>query len=420
MSAQTAKPTAPPPASLLRQRDFRLITAAIGLSALGDWLALVPLVLHLQASTGSGLVVGALFIALWTPQALLAGPAGLIVDRFETRRVLLIGSIAQAAVALTLAFVEPTWALIALVGLLGSGLAVTQPAEFALIPAIVGERRVHEANGHTETARYVGFAVGPLAGGLLAAAGGIEIALLVNAGTFAALALAAALVRARRRPQPAAEGEPQRARDGIMFLFRDGVLRLVMPIAFASLLFMTASASAEVFFAVDVLDAGEAGYGALIAIWTLCMAIGSLTLARRVTVAFLPLAALVLITIQGSGIALPALWLSIPFALGMFAIGGLAHGTKNVVIRTLIHGRTPDRLRGRAYAAYNGMRNAAELVALSGGGVLVATLGARWTLLLAGGLSALAAIAGLTLYRLRTEGSEPQRLPAEPEPAGAA
>jgi hypothetical protein len=55
----------------------------------------------------------------------------------------------------------------------------------------------------------------------------------------------------------------------------------------------------------------------------------------------------------------------------------------------------PDELRGRAWAAYSAGRNAAELVALVGGGLLVAGIGARWTLLAAGALPVLAACVAL-------------------------
>jgi len=81
-------------------------------------------------------------------------------------------------------------------------------------------------------------------------------------------------------------------------------------------------------------------------------------------------------------------------------VGGSAQGLKNVLIRTLIHERVPERLHGRAYAAYNGLRNGAELVALAGGGLLVSAIGARWTLLLAGALPVLAALAGLAARRV--------------------
>jgi predicted MFS family arabinose efflux permease len=83
--------------------------------------------------------------------------------------------------------------------------------------------------------------------------------------------------------------------------------------------------------------------------------------------------------------------------LACYFAGGIGHGLKNVMFRTLIHERVPAERHGRAFAAYNGLRNAAELAALLAGGILVSTLGARWTLLIAGGVSALAGVVGLAL-----------------------
>ena len=81
-------------------------------------------------------------------------------------------------------------------------------------------------------------------------------------------------------------------------------------------------------------------------------------------------------------------------ALAGYLFGGIAHGTKNVLARTLIHERAPERLRGRAFAAFNGLRNGAELVALTLGGVAISVLGARWTLVYAGGVPVVAAVRG--------------------------
>jgi hypothetical protein len=253
---------------------------------------------------------------------------------------------------------------------------------------------VAAVNGRIEAARYLGFTLGPVLGGLLAAAGGTRIALLVNAASFLAVALAAQALRARRAPSRG-DRSAERARDGLTFLLSDGVLAPVVAAAFVSLLFMTASATAEVFFAKDVLDAGDTGYGVLMTLWTLGMVIGSTVVASRVPAAAYATAALAAMALQGAGLALPTLWLVLPFALGAYLAGGIGHGTKNVVVRTLIHTRVPDELRGRAWAAYSAGRNAAELVALVGGGLLVAAIGARWTLLAAGALPVIAAGAAL-------------------------
>jgi MFS family permease len=372
-------------------RDRELLAGAVGLSALGDFLGFIPLALHVQERTGSGIAVAALFIALWTPSALLGGPAGLLADRVESRRLLRDVSLAQAAVALVLAFAYGgLLPILALTALLGVGVALVQPAEFALVPAAAGESGVAAANGRIEAARYLGYTIGPVLGGLLAAAGSTRIALLVNAASFLGVALAAQLIRARREPH-SGQRTAQRAREGIAFLLRDDVLAPVIVAAFVSLLFMTASATAEVFFAKDVLHAGDAGYGTLMTLWTLGMVVGSTVVASRVPAARYAAVALGAMALQGAGLALPTLWLVLPFALAAYLAGGIGHGTKNVVVRTLIHSRVPDELRGRAWAAYSAGRNAAELVALVSGGLLVAALGARWTLLLAGALPVLAA-----------------------------
>ncbi len=74
---------------------------------------------------------------------------------------------------------------------------------------------------------------------------------------------------------------------------------------------------------------------------------------------------------------------------------------KNVLIRTVIQERVPERLHGRAFAAYNGLRNTAELGALGAGGVLVSVLGAQVALLGAGLGCVVAGLGGLVLMQRR-------------------
>jgi MFS family permease len=395
---------------MLRQHDVRLIVGAVGISALGDFLLWVPLTLHLQQTTGSGVVIAALLICLWGPIVLLAPLAGLVADRFETRRVLLVASLAQTAIAASLALVlDSTAAILVLAAVLGVGFAFAQPAEFALVPVIGGDgERYAELNGYVESARYAGATLGPLLGGVLAAAGGISVAMLVNAGTFAVVACSALLLHARRPPTPHEERGDERMRDGITILFRDRTLSLVLSVVFVSLLFMTASATAEVFFLKDDLQVGDIVYGLVFSCWTGAMVVASLLIPRRIPRRQLALAALVAVAVQGAGLGLPTVWLAAWFAAAMWMIGGAGHGTKNVVVRTLIQERVPDRLHGRAFAAYNGMRNGAELVALAAGGLLVVAIGGRATLALAGGVAVVAALVGLAVYVRRSPALEPE------------
>ena len=264
--------------SLLRGRDFRLVAGAVGLSALGDWVAIVALGLQVKDMTDSGVAVAGLWVCLFGPSVAVAGHAGLLVDRIEATRLLTVVSLLGTLVAAVLGFTTGTGATLALTALLGLVFAILQPAEFALVPQLAGDR-IQEANAHIETARYVGFGLGPLLGGLLFLAGGLELAMLVDAATFAAVAGAALALRARRDPRTLEEADrTPRARDGVAFLFDDRVLSLAMMVAFSSLLFMSAVWVGELFFVQDVLGRGDVAYGLFLSIWTVGMALGALLL----------------------------------------------------------------------------------------------------------------------------------------------
>jgi hypothetical protein len=236
-----------------------------------------------------------------------------------------------------------------------------------------------------ETTRSIGFTAGPVVGGALGAAGLLWLALALNAVSFVLVAAAAAAIRVRRRPDQGADAQASgRAREGCAFLVRERDIAITLGGAIAALAVFSISATAEPFFVTDSLRAGSLAYGVLLTSWTLGMAAGSAGIAHRVGRAQLAAGALAAVVLQGFGIAgasvAPVLWA----ALIGFTFGGVAHGAKNVLLRTLIHERVPDALRGRAFAAYNGARNGAELAALVLGGFAVGTLGARAALLLSG------------------------------------
>ena len=367
-------------------RDLRLLAGAAGLSALGDFMAVFPLILHVQQSTGSAFAVSALVFALWGPVVLAAGLAGAIVDRFENRRVLIVVSFAQAAVvAGMVAGADELWALLPLMALLGFGVAVSQPAEFALVPAAAGSGAdTARANGLMETVRSLGFTAGPLVGGALGAAGLLRLALAINALSFVIVGVTALVLRARRQPEGAGETPRSALATASPSCSTERDLAIALGGAVAALAVFSISVTAEPFFVTEVLHGGPLAYGVLLTSWTLGMAAGSGALAHRVPRASLAVGALVAVVLQGVGIAGAALSPVLGIALIGFVFGGVAHGVKNVLLRTLIHERVPEALRGRAFAAYNGARNGAELGALALGGIAVAAFGARPALLVAG------------------------------------
>lgn len=385
---------------LFARRDFLLIFAAFGLSSFGDYLALTTLTLRME-STGSGWNVAFLLLASLLPPVILAPLAGWLVDRLETVRVLVVTALLQAIVATLLAASTGVVPTIGLAFLLGAGIAPTQPALFALLPRAVGEDRTTEGNAYLEVARWGGAALGPLLAAFLIPRIGGNATLLVNAATFVGVAALGPFLRVRRPPEPVAEDEERprgEARAGIRHLLADPLLRAVIPIIGALVVFAAADNVAEVFFARRVLDSGATGYGVLVGTWTLGMMLGSIAgrwLRPRWLAPTVPSFAL----IGGGAVVVAAAVALFPVAVLMFLIGGFANGIQLVAVRSLLHKRVPDRLRGRAFAAYYGMIQAAQILALGvGGGFLVELLGSRWTMVFAGTGTALVGLAGLLLY----------------------
>jgi hypothetical protein len=114
--------------SLFRDRDFRLVAASVGVSALGDWVAIVALGLHVKDVTDSGFAVATLWICLFGPSVLVAGWAGLLVDRIEATRLLAgvsaVGAVAAVAVAFSSA-VAPVLILTAALGVVFGAKSLT-------------------------------------------------------------------------------------------------------------------------------------------------------------------------------------------------------------------------------------------------------------------------------------------------------
>jgi MFS family permease len=387
--------------SLLRRRDFLLILVAYALSHLGDYLALVTLTLRIESTTGSGWAVAALLLTGLVPPVLLAPLVGAVVDRLETVRLLTVTALFQAAAAAALAFTPGVLPTLGLSFLLGTGVAVTQPALFALLPRAVGEERTTQANAYLEVARWGGAALGPVLAATITGAFGASTTLLANAGTFLVVAGLVPLLRARRPAEAIVQGEEQitpRAREGIRWLAADPLLRLLVPVVGLMIVFAAADNVAEVFFAKDVLGAGDAGYGILVSSWTVGMVIGSTATGRWARPSALAAVTLTGAIVGGAAVALAAATAMFPIAVAMFVVGGVANGAELVALRSLLHHRVPDAVRGRAFAAYFGMVQASQLIALAASGGLVEALGARTTMLMAGIGTGAVGVLGTLLY----------------------
>jgi Na+/melibiose symporter-like transporter len=167
------------------------------------------------------------------------------------------------------------------------------------------------------------------------------------------IAAAAGMMRARRPPCAEASRQRPRALDGLRVLRRDRILRVTILAAVGALLFISASLTVEIFYLKDVVGASDTAYALLVCAWMAGMVCGATALARRVPARLVAAAALVAIAVQGAGMGVQTAWAILPVAFTGYVVGGVAHGVKNVLLRSLLTARVPEAVHGRAFAAYN-------------------------------------------------------------------
>ncbi|HEX9999874.1 MAG TPA: MFS transporter, partial [Actinoplanes sp.] len=333
-----------------RWPDVWVVAIARAVTVCGDFLAATTLALVLQQTGHGGLAVSGLLLAASLPLALLAPVAGRIADRADSRTVLVIAGFAQAAVCVVLAFTSSAVAVIALVGLLSCGLAITQPTLTALVPGMVGKDDLAKASSITQTAGLLGMLIAPALAGILVGQTGSRLPLLLDAGSYLALVVAGVLLRARRRGAPTATANPGTvAKQPAPWRLRDDRTLLVMVGALAAVIAGVGAINVvEVFFIRDTLAASTTTYGFVTGSWTVGMLAGSAVFGRlrpgQITVpGMLALAAGTCLAVLASA-AVPGPWWIVP----LWIAGGACNGGINVFTTVIIAGRVPSGAHGRA------------------------------------------------------------------------
>ena len=192
--------------SVLRQRNFALLWTGGLISVAGDWVLRAALPYFVYEQTGSTVATAGIIVAELMPGVVLGSVAGVFVDRWDRKRVLVLTNFFQAAtVALLLVVPQDGWLwVVYVVAAAQSALAAfSAPAESALLPRLVGDEELVPANALNVLNNRVGRIVGAPVGGALLAAVGLEAVVIVDCFSFVAAALVIAQVRAPGPARPA-------------------------------------------------------------------------------------------------------------------------------------------------------------------------------------------------------------------------
>ena len=374
------------------RRDLTVALAGRMVSTFGDGVALVALILRLQGDGARPYVVALLLGAGVVPQLLLANPIGRLVDTHDSRRLLVWGGLAEVATTIPLIFLHSVVPIVLLVAVLGGAASVTGATWSALIPRVVGEEHLAEAISAQQSLNVMALIGAPAAGGLLAGAFGTGVPITVDAATFVAVTVAAALVRTRRVPERGHPSDrPSAVRGGFAFLRADRVLAPLLAGVALVVLLVGMVDVVLVYLVRETLHAGGVWYGVAEASWMAGMVAGSLGTGRigtehgrvRATIAG---AAVACAGVAGFAIA-PVVWILVPLSI----FGGIGNGYAGTCLSTLLMSRTPDIVRGRVSAAASAVFGGAQGLSLLLGGLVAVVLSPRAIYALGGLLGVAAA-----------------------------
>lgn len=371
-------------------RDLRIVIAARALSLLGDQVALVALLLRTQQRGEGAWPVVWLLLTGMLPLMVLAPAVGRLVDRTDSRRLLLVSSSGQLACCVALAYCQDFGLTLALVALLGAGQSVNAATWQALLPRIAGVGRLAAALGLSQAAGTMAAIGAPVLGGLLTGWYGARPPLLLDAASFAVVAVAALAVRTRRGGETA-DADADR-RGGWAILRGDRVLTLLVGMLSLFVLLGSMVNVVEVFLVRESLHASASWYGVLGGAWGAGVFGGALLgrqLAHQQALlrAALGGCALLGLSLAGMGLAPSVAWV-LPAAVA----GGTANGLLSLSVNALVGIRTAEAVRGRVSATVNGLTSSGQVGALLLGGLLATVLAPRQIFVLAGLLGLVAPV----------------------------
>jgi MFS family permease len=193
--------------SLLQLRPkFRSLWLAQVISLTGDWFNTIASVIIVNRYAASGLAVGGLFIARALPPFLLGAVAGVVADRFDRRKILILSDVLRAAIVLGFLWVdrpERLWLLYGLTILQFSVSSFFEPARAALTPALVATDELLTANTLASVTWSAMLTFGGAIGGLTASFFGVRVSLIVDSLSFLASAMLVLGITGQFRSQAA-------------------------------------------------------------------------------------------------------------------------------------------------------------------------------------------------------------------------
>lgn len=379
--------------ALLRIRDFGLLWLAGLISIAGDIALFIALPLHVYRLTDSTVATAGVLVATFAPRVLLGSIAGVFVDHWDRKRVMLIADLIRAPLLLPIVFAPDhlvvLYTIAAVQGTIG---LFFSPAEGALLPRLVGKEHLVQANALNALNDNIGLLIGPVIGATLYAAAGIGGVVLINAATYLASGILIAFIETDARPE---RSDPDRSGSavrrvksdlgqGLSMIGRNRALRVLVVAALlsgvAEGVFATLGLSPLV---LDVLGGTPAQVGWIAGAQALGGFAAGLIVIRigaRLSKRWLlggGMAGVGLCDFSSFNVFrfVPPGTPAVGAVMGIMGVAGFPVVAGSVGRQSLVQEEAPDAYRGRVFGALGSVSGLAMVIGFAAGGVLGDAIG---------------------------------------------
>jgi MFS family permease len=368
-------------------------------------IAVLSLALRIS---GSGATVGGVMIARTLPAILAAPIAGVLLDRMDRKRLMILSDVVRAVVAalflVSLSY-PAEWLLFLLSALLMFASPFFTSGRSAILPALTTREELHTANALTQTTAWLTLSFGAMLGGLSTMQFGFRWAFLANTlsfvfSTFCIMKLRSPDGHFRPARREVEEHEVHRAHfweeitDAAAYVRRTP---LILAILLTGVGWATGGGAAQILFTLFgevVYSGGPAAVGLIWGFAGIGLVIGGLfghQLLRRLTYNQYLHAVWINFLIHGLSYTAFALG-NLANAVFFITLSRIAMGANNVQNRTMLLHHVPDQYRGRIFSAAEALTNATMMLSMTAASLAVMRYSPRTVAFVAGLLSASTAL----------------------------
>src|SRR5215469_5969181 len=339
-------------------RDFRLMWIGACTSSIGTWMQIVAQGWLIYRLSHSSFLLGLDQFLAGLPIFLFTLIGGVVADRIERRKILLVSQYIQMASAgiltvLVAADVVHVWEILCLSFVSGLAQAFGGPAYQALIPTLVEREDMPNAIALNSIQFNLAVTIGPALAGITLARLGEKWCFGLNAVSFLAPIVSLSIISARFMPEVTSESMINSLKQGFQFIWRHGSMVGLIILAFLMTFLGMPMRTYFPVFVKDIFHRGPETYGNLLSLMGVGSICGSLFVASLGNISRKGQFALSMLIFLGAGIAGFSLSKVLPVSYAMLVLVGASMMAVFATVTSLVQLIITNEMRGRVMSVYN-------------------------------------------------------------------